>query len=107
MTHVQFMIVSDGDTIITSCTLYHGLYRLDVNERLAHDACIVFATRVLRVMQSYVRFGHLNFGSFLCLKRQDMVFELPQLESPARHVYEGCILVGAKCNGHHSQRMDQ
>ena len=40
----------------------------------------------------HARFGHLNFNSLLRLHKNDMVFGLPHLETPVKHVCEGCVL---------------
>ena len=37
-------------------------------------------------------FGHLNFASLLRLQKSEMVSSLPKLETPSKHVCEGCIL---------------
>ncbi|MDM1557521.1 hypothetical protein HX126_23540 [Chryseobacterium indologenes] len=45
---------------------------------MVHDACTVSATRAMSDAELWhARFGHLNFGNLLRLKRQDMVSELP------------------------------
>lgn len=50
---------SDGDTIITFGTLYHGLFRLVVFMR--HDVCIVSATCAMSDVELWhACFGHLK-----------------------------------------------
>ena len=40
----------------------------------------------------HAHFGHLNFASLLRLQKSEMVSSLPKLETPSKHVCEGCIL---------------
>ena len=40
----------------------------------------------------HARFGHVNYGNLLALSRLHFVNALLDLETPSKHVCEGCIL---------------
>ena len=86
--------LTSDDTIITSGTLFCGLYRLNMYEKCVEDlANAVFDEKAVSDAKLWhAHFGHLNFASLLHLQKSDMVASLPPLEAPLKHVCEGCIL---------------
>ena len=86
--------LSDGDHIIASSSLCCGLYKLNTYGSSVKDvACaIVDSQVVVDAKLWHARFGHLNFASLLRLQKSEMVSSLPKLETPSKHVCEGCIL---------------
>jgi transposase InsO family protein len=86
--------LSNGDVIIASGILCHGLYKLIDYERSVNDlACAVHDSQAMSDAKLWhARFGHLNFASLLRLQKSEMVSSLPKLEAPRKHVCEGCIL---------------
>jgi len=82
----------NDSVLVATGTLCRGLYRLDPYER--HSACVVSTST--SAMQDaelwHARFGHVNYGSLMALQKLKMVDALPILETPPRHVCEGCIL---------------
>ena len=56
-------------------------------------ACVVVDLQaILDEKLWHACFGHLNFASLLCLQKLEMVSSFPKLETPSKHVCEGCIL---------------
>ena len=83
----------NGDVIIASGVLCHGLYKLiDYERSINYSACVIQDSQaILNAMIWHARFGHLNFASLLHLQKFEMV-SLPKLKAPRKHVCEGCIL---------------
>ena len=86
--------LSNGDNIIASGSLCCGLYKLNTyGSRVKDVACAIVDSRaVVDAKLWHICFGHLNFASLLCLQKSKMVSSLPKLETPSKHVCEGCIL---------------
>ena len=86
--------LSNEDVIITSGILCRGLYKLIDYERSINDsACAIQDSQAISDAKIWhARFGHLNFASLLRLQKSEMVFSLPKLEAPRKHVCESCIL---------------
>lgn len=86
--------LSTSDTILASGLLYYGLYRLDNYGKSMQDvACVAMNEQAISDAKLWhARFEHLNFASLLYLQKSVMVSSLPPLESPVKHVCEGCIL---------------
>ena len=100
--------LSDEDVIVAFGSLCRGLYRLDSYDRCVNDAAYsILDTQAMSDAKLWhSRFGHRNFGSLLRLHKNDMVFSLPNLKTPEKHVCEGCIW-GGKCSEHHFRKMVQ
>ena len=86
--------LSDGDSIIASGSLCRGLYKLNTYGSSVKDvACVVVDSQaVVDAKLWHAHLGHLNFASLLRLQKSEMVSSLPKLETPSKHVCEGCIL---------------
>ena len=92
--------LSDGDSIIASGSLCRGLYKLNTYGSSVKDvACaVVDSQAVVDAKLWHLRFGHLNFASLLHLQKYEIVSSLPKLETPSKHVCEGCILGKMQCS---------
>ena len=73
----------DGDNVVASGSVCHGLYRLDAYEKCAHKAaCTIFDMQAIsNVKLWHAHFGNLNFSSLLRLHKSDMVSLLPYIGS--------------------------
>ena len=69
-----------------------GLYRLDAYEKQSHDALAITTSAMQNAKLWHTRFGHVNYGSLLALSKLQLVDALLDLETPPKHVCEGCIL---------------
>ena len=83
-----------GDTIVASGSLSRGLYKLNSYVECVEDVtCAVSDLQAISDAKLWhAHFGHLNFASLMRLQKSEMVSLLPRLESPSKHVCEGCIL---------------
>ncbi|MCO5578651.1 hypothetical protein L7F22_032495 [Adiantum nelumboides] len=83
----------NGYSLITTGTPKNGLFVLDCYEKQIHVCIVKTKTQAMQDAELWhARFGHVNYGSLMTLKRHNMVHDLSLLEMPPRHVCEGCVL---------------